>query len=193
MCKRQAQALSFLAQDPFGAAGAAAGSLLGLLCLREFCRVLVTPAAAGAAFELLAAGEGHAGAYWSYSEPRGMLGVVDRSQLLRIIDKTGQLLYRVQLPAEGTTIFLGWEKSGAGLAAVQRLLTACLHTSRCEQARFSRRCSGWAAPSSGSPRGRRTCSSGRGCSSPQRCSKTLSSSATLTSTPASPAGPTRAS
>ena len=49
MCKRQAQALSFLAQDPFGAAGAAAGSLLGLLCLREFCRVLVTPAAAGAA------------------------------------------------------------------------------------------------------------------------------------------------
>ena len=43
----------------------------------------------------------------------------EHSQLLKVIDDTGRVIYRVQLPREGRTIFLGWEPSGAALAAVQ--------------------------------------------------------------------------
>ena len=43
----------------------------------------------------------------------------EHTQLLKIIDRTGKTIYRVQLPQEGRTIFLGWEPSGAALAAVQ--------------------------------------------------------------------------
>ena len=41
------------------------------------------------------------------------------SQLLKVLDENGKTIYRVQLPREGRTIFLGWEPSGAALAAVQ--------------------------------------------------------------------------
>ena len=36
-----------------------------------------------------------------------------------MIDSSGKTIYRVQLPRDGRCIFLGWEPSGAALAAVQ--------------------------------------------------------------------------
>ena len=43
----------------------------------------------------------------------------EHTQLLKVIDEKGKVVYRVQLPQEGRIIFLGWEPSGAALAAVQ--------------------------------------------------------------------------
>ena len=38
-----------------------------------------------------------------------------------IADAEGAVLYRVKLPGDGTTIFVGWESTGAVLAVVQKL------------------------------------------------------------------------
>jgi hypothetical protein len=70
---------------------------------------------------LLPADEPNTGARWAYSEAQQRLAVVDSQQLLMIIDRTGCLEYRVQLPPEGHTIFIGWEPGGSVLAAVQKL------------------------------------------------------------------------
>ena len=70
---------------------------------------------------LLAAAERHVGARWAYSSAQQRLAVVDAKQLLMIIDKHGRLEYKVQLPIEGLTIFIGWEPGGSVLAAVQKL------------------------------------------------------------------------
>ena len=43
-----------------------------------------------------------------------------------IADAEGAVLYRVKLPGDGTTIFVGWESTGAVLAVVQKLGGACL-------------------------------------------------------------------
>ena len=37
------------------------------------------------------------------------------------MSRDGELKYRVQLPPEGSIVFLGWEKNGRVLAAVQKL------------------------------------------------------------------------
>lgn len=59
--------------------------------------------------ELLAAFDAAVGALWSWSVPRRMLAVVDTTQMLKLLDADGNVLYRVKLPGEGTTIFVGWE------------------------------------------------------------------------------------
>jgi len=58
-------------------------------------------------------------AYWEWNSTQKLLAVAEHTQLLKVIDETGKTVYRVQLPKEGRTIFLGWEPSGAALAAVQ--------------------------------------------------------------------------
>lgn len=70
---------------------------------------------------MLAADEPNAGAKWAFSVAQQRLAVVDANQLLMIIDHTGNLEYRVQLPSEGHTIYIGWEPGGSVLAAVQKL------------------------------------------------------------------------
>jgi len=74
-----------------------------------------------AATVLLPADEANTDARWAYSPAQQRLAVVDAKQLLMIIDHTGSLEYRVQLPPEGQTIFIGWEPGGSVLAAVQKL------------------------------------------------------------------------
>ena len=61
------------------------------------------------------------GAHWAFSAAQRRLAVVDATQLLQIIDASGRLEYRVQLPVEGTTVFIGWAPGGSVLAAVQKL------------------------------------------------------------------------
>jgi len=78
-------------------------------------------AVSGVPSKLLAASEFNTGAKWAYSSAQQRLAVVDAKQLLMIIDSTGKLEYRVQLPSEGHTIFIGWEPGGTVLAAVQKL------------------------------------------------------------------------
>jgi len=46
---------------------------------------------------------------------------VDLDQEMRLLSPKGDVRYRVQLPREGQTIFVGWEQSGSVLAAVQKL------------------------------------------------------------------------
>jgi len=57
--------------------------------------------------------------FWEWNAEQKLIAMVEGSQLLKVIDSTGKTIYRVQLPREGRTIFLGWEPSGAALAAVQ--------------------------------------------------------------------------
>jgi len=61
------------------------------------------------------------GAHWCWNNAKQMLALVDSAQQLKIVSEHGKVLYRVQLPEEGRTIFLGWEESGVVLAAVQKL------------------------------------------------------------------------
>ena len=75
-------------------------------------------AGAGIASELAQAGPG---ATWHWCPANGLLAVVDAKQLLRVMSRDGELKYRVQLPPEGSIVFLGWEKNGRVLAAVQKL------------------------------------------------------------------------
>ena len=75
-------------------------------------------AGAGIASELAQAGSG---ATWHWCPANGLLAVVDAKQLLRVMSRDGELKYRVQLPPEGSIVFLGWERHGRVLAAVQKL------------------------------------------------------------------------
>ena len=63
--------------------------------------------------------ENSVAAHWEWNDSQKLLAVTEHTQLLKVIDKDGKTIYRVQLPKEGRTIFLGWEPSGAALAAVQ--------------------------------------------------------------------------
>ena len=63
--------------------------------------------------------EGTAPVFWQWNAEQKLIAVIEQSQLLKVIDKEGKTIYRVQLPKEGRCIFLGWEPSGAALAAVQ--------------------------------------------------------------------------
>ena len=58
-------------------------------------------------------------AFWEWNSEQKLMATTDSQQLLRVLDDSGATVYRVQLPREGRVIFLGWEPSGAALAAVQ--------------------------------------------------------------------------
>ena len=47
--------------------------------------------------------------------------MTDRTQVLRVLDAKGTLIYKVQLPPEGRTVMLEFEEAGAVLAVVQKL------------------------------------------------------------------------
>jgi len=63
--------------------------------------------------------EGSSAVFWHWNSQHKLMAVIEHSQLLKVIDEHGKTTYRVQLPKEGRCIFLGWEPSGAALAAVQ--------------------------------------------------------------------------
>ena len=69
---------------------------------------------------LVPAGAGGA-VHWAWNARARMIALVDSSQMLKVLNDEGHTVYRVQLPASATTIFVGWEPSGAVLAAVQKL------------------------------------------------------------------------
>ena len=58
-------------------------------------------------------------AHWEWNNTQKLMAVSEHTQMLKVINHEGKTIYRVQLPREGRTIFLGWEPSGAALAAVQ--------------------------------------------------------------------------
>jgi len=63
-------------------------------------------------------GSGNSVIFWDWNDEQKLMAVMEHTQLLKVIDGSGKTIYRVQLPQEGRTIFLGWEPSGAALAAV---------------------------------------------------------------------------
>ena len=58
---------------------------------------------------------------WDWNRNAKLLATTDKSNVLRVLNAEGRLIYRVQLPPEGKTVLLGWEPSGAVLAVVQKL------------------------------------------------------------------------
>ena len=85
---------------------------------------VVDPAAASApkaAADTMIPATNETGVQWHWNDAAKLLAMTDRSQVLRVLNAEGRLIYRVQLPPEGRTILLGWEPSGAVLAVVQKL------------------------------------------------------------------------
>ena len=58
---------------------------------------------------------------WDWNNNAKLLATTDKTNVLRVLNAEGRLVYRVQLPPEGKTVLLGWEPSGAVLAVVQKL------------------------------------------------------------------------
>ena len=64
-------------------------------------------------------GDAPATCAWEWNKANNLLALVDAEEALKVVNSSGSVIYRVQLPQEGRIIFLGWEPSGAALAAVQ--------------------------------------------------------------------------
>ena len=61
------------------------------------------------------------GVLWHWNDKAKLLAMTDRTQMLRVLDAKGTLIYKVQLPPEGRTVMLEFEEAGAVLAVVQKL------------------------------------------------------------------------
>ena len=61
------------------------------------------------------------GVLWHWNDKAKLLAMTDRTQVLRVLDAKGTLIYKVQLPPEGRTVMLEFEEAGAVLAVVQKL------------------------------------------------------------------------